>query len=882
MKYILALVLSLNVSVTFAQSTPFRDYLRSKYPSCYAQDSFGEWQFIPGCTAITEEDSLDFQNIFSLGGQPVEVVDLQYFTSVKYMNGSSNALYNILAFPPALEKLILENVYYDGPAIGPEYAALPPTLTYLDCNHSWKLSLPALPASLVYLNCSYNKLAALPALPDALDTLICNNQNNYEQNGTILSTLPSLQASLKFLDCKSNMLSSLPDLPASLKYLDCSDQYARVNPETTEKTLTSLPALPAALEFLNCSTNKLSELPFLPISLIYLYCAGTRYDDIYTGTNEGISALPRLPENLLILDCSQSNLDCLPHLPASLISITLDRNRILCLPNAGTYTVLPAGPFIPICSVTNNPSQCTSAALISGDVYFDYNSNGIKDPQENYCSNVPVVLSTGLQTFTNNAGHFQLYITVGNYSVSATAPQYFNVNPASVAYSFSTYDTTVYVLIALQPNTAIDSAYINIIPSVARPGFLHQLLVKFENVGTTIVDADVTVSFDATKLNFISVSNPSVIQTGNQLTLHITDWFPRTPLQFSAQFMVPATVPINDTIISFASIAAGSNTSYDSSISIVMGSYDPNDKTATAALSSAEVNSGKFINYLVRFQNTGTDTAFNVVITDTLDVKLNASSFEMISASHNVKATRDAKNISFEFLNIQLPDSNVNEPLSHGYIRYRLKPQQSVIPGDVIPNSASIYFDFNSPVITNIANTSITTDITIPLKLLSFQAFKGVDDNILFIWKTENEINVDRYELQRSINAVSFSFIQELAAQKRSSNTYSSSSNMTNDIEYFRLKMFDTDGRYSYSNILPVKRSKHGDKLIVLNNPAHNQLDIIAKDATGNTAYLINASGQTILSTMIKGGLQSIDISTVIPGIYYLRCGTEVKKIFIK
>ncbi len=48
-----------------------------------------------------------------------------------------------------------------------------------------------------------------------------------------------------------------------------------------------------------------------------------------------------------------------------------------------------------------------------------------------------------------------------------------------------------------------------------------------------------------------------------------------------------------------------------------------------------------------------------------------------------------------------LPDSNVNEPLSHGFVKFRAKQRQTNTPGMVIKNRAGIYFDFNTPVITN-------------------------------------------------------------------------------------------------------------------------------------------------------------------------------------
>ncbi|MFN7690359.1 MAG: T9SS type A sorting domain-containing protein, partial [Bacteroidota bacterium] len=53
------------------------------------------------------------------------------------------------------------------------------------------------------------------------------------------------------------------------------------------------------------------------------------------------------------------------------------------------------------------------------------------------------------------------------------------------------------------------------------------------------------------------------------------------------------------------------------------------------------------------------------------------------------------------FNNIQLPDSNVNEPASNGFVKFKIQQSANNPLGTVIENKAGIYFDFNEPVITN-------------------------------------------------------------------------------------------------------------------------------------------------------------------------------------
>lgn len=135
-----------------------------------------------------------------------------------------------------------------------------------------------------------------------------------------------------------------------------------------------------------------------------------------------------------------------------------------------------------------------------------------------------------------------------------------------------------------------------------------------------------------------------------------------------------------------------------------IGSYDPNDKQAfPEGLGEAHyIRPGTGLEYQIRFQNTGTDTAFTVVIRDTLSAALDISSFRPGTGSHSYDYEIYGNGIlKFTFKDILLPDSNANEAASHGFIKFRISPKSSLELGSVIGNRAGIYFDFNAPVITN-------------------------------------------------------------------------------------------------------------------------------------------------------------------------------------
>ena len=123
---------------------------------------------------------------------------------------------------------------------------------------------------------------------------------------------------------------------------------------------------------------------------------------------------------------------------------------------------------------------------------------------------------------------------------------------------------------------------------------------------------------------------------------------------------------------------------------VVVGSYDPNDKLLDpTSMTPLEVQAGEHIEYTIRFQNTGTFPAERVVITDTLSSDLDWGSMEYISGSHDNTWFLQNGVLHFVHDPIFLPDSNSNEPASHGYVKFRMKPVSTLMIGEQIENIAN-------------------------------------------------------------------------------------------------------------------------------------------------------------------------------------------------
>jgi uncharacterized repeat protein (TIGR01451 family) len=140
------------------------------------------------------------------------------------------------------------------------------------------------------------------------------------------------------------------------------------------------------------------------------------------------------------------------------------------------------------------------------------------------------------------------------------------------------------------------------------------------------------------------------------------------------------------------------------------GSFDPNDKSAvpTGIGTRRFIEQGKDIEYLVQFQNTGTDTAFTVVVKDTLAPHFNLATFKLNASSHISTWQLNPKGVLIvTFNNINLVDSFTNEKKSHGFFKYAIKLNDSIVTNTIIANKAAIYFDFNDPIITNLTTHTI-------------------------------------------------------------------------------------------------------------------------------------------------------------------------------
>lgn len=357
-----------------------------------------------------------------------------------------------------------------------------------------------------------------------------------------------------------------------------------------------------------------------------------------------------------------------------------------------------------------------SANLITGSSFYDANSNGIFDGSEIACS-ANLALNNGASTInTIINGDYIIGVGTGSYTSSiVNPPLYYNYSPAGYTSTFATLSSQVdsNKHFAFQPIPNQSDLVIDLVTGFFRPGFNGVAYLTLNNIGTTPESGSISLLFDNSSItiNNISPAASSIIANSANLSYSLN---PGESISFVISYAVDVNAILGTTFQSTASaINANDLTSQNNTIvlnSFITGAYDPNMKEVSdAAIFPDFVMNNEYLEYTIHFQNTGNDTAFTVLLIDTLSNYIDLSSFEIISSSHPVIVNNYEGVFWFRFNHINLPDSTTNEIASHGYVKYRVRLKSTITVGITIKNTAYIYFDFNEAIVTNTASTFFST-----------------------------------------------------------------------------------------------------------------------------------------------------------------------------
>jgi hypothetical protein len=541
--------------------------------------------------------------------------------------------------------------------------------------------------NLTFVNCGGNPLGNLDLSSNTkLYTLNCQNNQLQTLN---LSGLTSLYD----LNCSSNQLLNL-----SLAGLT---KFQTIDISGNQMMNVDLSGLTELLNF-NCNMTKITDLNLSESSkLAQLYC--------YNNTNL---------TNLNIKNNSQEiYLDFGSNL--NLKYICADDNEINSIQgkiNNYGYKNCNVNSY---CSFVPGGTNYT----IQGNQKFDSNTNGC-DALDVVVPNIKFNLVTGATTgslTSNSTGNYSIPVQAGTHVITPVIenPTYFNVSPASSIVTFPTQTSPFAQDFCVTANGTRPDLEVSLLPlQPARPGFDAKYKIIFKNKGTTTQSGSVNLAFDDAVLDLV-VSHPlATTQTTNNLSWNFTNLLPfeTREITFTLNVNSPMEIPaVNDSsvLVYNATITstATDETPTDNTFTFnqtVVNSFDPNDKTCLEGTTISPSLIGQYVHYMIRFENTGTFPAQNIVVKDMIDLsKFDISTLVPINASHSyITKIYGGNKVEFIFENINLPFDDAN---NDGYITFKIKTLPTLVVGNTFTNAASIYFDYNFPVVTKLSSSTFKT-----------------------------------------------------------------------------------------------------------------------------------------------------------------------------
>ena len=351
--------------------------------------------------------------------------------------------------------------------------------------------------------------------------------------------------------------------------------------------------------------------------------------------------------------------------------------------------------------------------FVYGLLFYDFNKNGIQESNDIGVSKYPVVIHpSGLTIYPAKNGKFSF----GGHRDSS----YTLTLPSDSLFDF--VSATLPLAISNSKQNKIGISLKNNQPDINSNFYLPwprcntkpQATLRVENTGFTKVEKTILKLYSNSNVELFKNNESTAEDT---LVFEVSNMEIDSSKRFTYNIGWPSASSLGKSeIVNLKTEVYQSGvlykTTYDSVASVIRCSFDPNDKAVTPAGVGKEKYTLKksTLTYLIRFENTGNDTAYAVTIHDTLSPSLNPKTFRLMGSSHSVQTEKTGNGVlKFTFQNIMLPDSTTNKEKAQGWVRFSVTPYSEISENTSILNQAGIVFDGNGPVITNVVSNQMVT-----------------------------------------------------------------------------------------------------------------------------------------------------------------------------
>ncbi|KQR93499.1 hypothetical protein ASG01_10010 [Chryseobacterium sp. Leaf180] len=604
----------------------------------------------------------------------------------------------------------------------------------------------------------------------------------------------------------------------SLQNLNLLNELTVTNNITlTNQSFSNLPSL----VYLNVYSNNLSNLTVTNCPLLQEISASNN-------NNLSLLTLTTVPSLKTILvnndNLTNLNLSALPQLQTisainnDLISIDLSQNPIISsvyLSNNNLQTVniknggqsfpgdffLENNPLVYLCCDTEDQQLARSnldadglytatvntyCSFIPGGTVYTIQGNTKYDSNNNDCDandqnkalqkfNIANGTTSG-SIIANNSGNYSIPVQAGTHAITPILenPAYFNISPASFTANLPAMTSPLTQNFCLTANGNHNDLEVLIIPiTAAAPGFNAKYKIVYKNKGTASQSGTLVYNFNDNLMNFLTSTLAPNAQTTGVLNWNFSNLLPFESREITVTFTLnmPTQNPplLGGNILNYSSQINGATdeTPTDNLITLnqtVVNSFDPNDKTCLEGATISPSQVGNYVHYLIRFENTGTANAQNIVVKDDIDLsKFDLSTLVPLNGSHNfVTRITGSNTVEFIFENIQLP---FLDAANDGYVTFKIKTKANLVLGSTFSNTAKIYFDYNAPIFTNTYATTVqnllATNETVK-KDQSFSIFPNPAHDVLQIRSKEKIVKTEIYDVAGRILKTSVSDNEEI------------------------------------------------------------------------------------------------------------------------